>query len=90
MPVPGPRVLSYPNQRQARVMRRAYHRRVLCAATCDRLRIMRRAEGTFNLDRFDHEALYDNREGVKLAPAHVRKTFIVPAGGQSSTHDYGR
>jgi hypothetical protein len=26
--------------------------RVLYAATCDRLRIMR-AEGTFNLDRFD-------------------------------------
>ncbi len=63
-------------------------RRVLCAAACDRLRIMRRAEGTFNLDRFDDEAPYDNREGVKLAQAHIRKTLIVPDGGQSSTLDY--
>jgi hypothetical protein len=63
-------------------------RRVLCAATCDRLRIMRRAEGTFNLDRFDDEAPHDNREGVKLAQAHIRRTFIVPDGGQSSTLDY--
>ncbi len=65
-------------------------RRVLCAATCDRLWIMRRAEGTFNLDRFDDEAPYDNREGVKLAPAHIRKTLTVPDGGQSSTLDYER
>jgi len=49
---------------------------------------MRRAEGTFKLDRFDDEAPYDNREGVKLAPARIRKTFIVPAGGQSGTLDY--
>ena len=62
--------------------------RVLCAAACDRLRIMRRAEGTFNLDRFDDEAPYDNREGVKLAPAHIGKTFIIPDGGQSCTLDY--
>jgi hypothetical protein len=63
-------------------------RRVLCAATCDRLRIMRRAEGTFNPDRFDDEAPYDNREGVKLALAHIRKTFIIPDGGQSCALDY--
>ena len=63
-------------------------RRVLCAATCDRLGIMRRAEGTFNLDRFDDEAPYDNCEGVKLAPAQIRKTSIVPDGGQSRTLDY--
>ena len=49
---------------------------------------MRRAEGTFKLDRFDDEAPYDNREGVKLAPAHIRKTFIVPDGGRSRTLDY--
>ena len=63
-------------------------RRVLCAATCDRLRIMRRAEGTFNLDRFDDEAPYGNREGVKLAPAHIGITFIIPDGGQSCALDY--
>jgi hypothetical protein len=48
---------------------------------------MRRAEGIFNLDRFD-EAPCDTREGVKLAPAHIRRTLIVPDGGQSSTLDY--
>jgi hypothetical protein len=35
--------------------------RVLCAATCDRLRIMR-AEGTFKLDRFDAEAPYEGAQ----------------------------
>ena len=49
---------------------------------------MRRAEGTFNLDRFDDEAPYGNREGVQLAPAHIGKTFIIPDGGQSCTLDY--
>ena len=39
---------------------------------------MRQAEGTFNLDRFDDEAPYGNREGVKLARAHIGKTFIIP------------
>jgi hypothetical protein len=49
---------------------------------------MWRAEGTFNLDRFDDDAPYGNREGGKLAQAQIRRTFIVPDGGQSRTLDY--
>ena len=63
-------------------------RRVLCAATCDRLRIMRRAEGTFNLDRFDDEAPHDNREGVTLTQPVTRRTLIVADAGQSGTLGY--
>ena len=37
---------------------------------------MRRAEGTFSLDRLDGEAPYDDREGVKLAPAHISTTHV--------------
>jgi hypothetical protein len=49
---------------------------------------MRRAEGTFKLDRFDDEARCDNREGVKLGQAHISRTLIVPDGGQCCTLDY--
>jgi Protein of unknown function (DUF3224) len=58
--------------------------RVLYAATCDTLRIMR-AEGTFNLDRFDDEAPYDDREGVQLSRAHISKTFRGDLAGTSET-----
>jgi len=50
--------------------------RVLCAATCARLRIMR-AEGTFSLNRFDDEARHDDR----LRGAG--QIIIGPDGGHS-------
>lgn len=46
---------------------------------------MRRAEGTFNLDRFDNEAPYDDWEGVQLARAHISKTFQGDLAGSSET-----
>jgi len=46
---------------------------------------MRRAEGTFSLDRFDDEAPYDDREGVRLARAHISKTFQGDLAGTSET-----
>jgi len=58
---------------------------VLFAATCDRLGLMRRAEGTFNLDRFDDEAPYEDREGVQLTRAHIGKTFQGALTGTSET-----
>ena len=36
---------------------------------------MRRAEGTFSLDRLDDEVPYDDRERVKLARADISKTY---------------
>jgi hypothetical protein len=33
------------------------------------------AEGTFDLDRFDDQPPHDDRDGVKLARAHISKTF---------------
>ncbi len=36
---------------------------------------MKRAEGTFGLDHLDEEVPYDDRERVKLAPAHISKTY---------------
>jgi Protein of unknown function (DUF3224) len=44
-----------------------------------------RAEGAFNLDRFDDEAPYDDRDGVKLARAHISKTFRGDLAGTSET-----
>jgi len=70
---------------------------VLFAATCDRLGIMRRAEGTFNLDRFDDEAPYEDREGVQLTRAGTGELsgirgagqiIIGPDGGHFCTLDY--
>ena len=46
---------------------------------------MQRAEGTFDLDRFDDEAPYDDREGVKLSRAHIGKTFQGDLAGTSET-----
>jgi hypothetical protein len=44
---------------------------------------MQRAEGTFTLDRFDDEAPHDDQDGVKLAPAHITKTFQGDLTGTS-------
>ena len=45
---------------------------------------MQRAQGTFSLDRFDDEAPYD-QDGVKLARAHITKTFQGDLTGTSET-----
>jgi Protein of unknown function (DUF3224) len=44
-----------------------------------------RAEGAFSLDRFDDEVPYDDRDGVKLARAHISKTFRGDLAGTSET-----
>ena len=36
---------------------------------------MRRAEGTFRLDRLGGVPPYDDRDGVKFARAHISKTY---------------
>jgi hypothetical protein len=46
---------------------------------------MDRAEGTFDLDRFDDQPPYDDRDGVKLARAHITKTFHGDLTGTSET-----
>ena len=46
---------------------------------------MERAEGTFSLDRFDDEPPYDDQDGVKLARAHISKTFQGDLTGTSET-----
>jgi hypothetical protein len=46
---------------------------------------MAKAEGTFNLDRFDAEDPYDDHDGVKLARAHISKTFSGDLVGTSET-----
>jgi Protein of unknown function (DUF3224) len=46
---------------------------------------MSRAEGTFGIDRFDAEQPHDDREGVKLARAHITKTFRGDLAGNSET-----
>jgi Protein of unknown function (DUF3224) len=45
---------------------------------------MDRAEGTFDL-RFDDEPPYSDRDGVKLARAHISKTFHGDLTGTSET-----
>lgn len=46
---------------------------------------MTRAEGTFTIDRFDAEPPYDDQDGVKLARAHITKTFAGDLVGNSET-----
>jgi Protein of unknown function (DUF3224) len=46
---------------------------------------MRKAEGTFDLDRFDEESPHDERDGVRLARAHITKTFHGDMVGTSET-----
>ena len=46
---------------------------------------MQRAQGTFSLDRFDDEPPYDDQDGVKLARAHITKTFQGDLTGTSET-----
>ena len=44
---------------------------------------MATAEGTFSLDRFDAEDPYDDHDGVKIARAHISKTFAGDLAGTS-------
>jgi hypothetical protein len=53
--------------------------------TCARLAGMAKAEGTFNLDRFDAEDPYDDQDGVKIARVHISKTFTGDLVGTSET-----
>jgi hypothetical protein len=46
---------------------------------------MSRAEGTFDIDRFDTKDPYEDRDGVKLARAHITKTFHGDLIGNSET-----
>ena len=46
---------------------------------------MPRAEGTFDMDRFDTEKPYDERDGVTLNRAHITKTFHGDLEGGSET-----
>ena len=46
---------------------------------------MSRAEGTFDIDRFDTKDPYEDRDGVKLARAHITKTFHGDLAGNSET-----
>ena len=46
---------------------------------------MPRAEGTFDIDRFDTEKPYDQRDGVTLTRAHITKTFQGDLTGTSET-----
>ena len=46
---------------------------------------MSRAEGTFDIDRFDTQDPHDDRDGVKLARAHITKTFHGDLAGTSET-----
>ncbi len=46
---------------------------------------MSRAEGTFDLDRFDAEPPHEDRDGVSLARAHITKTFHGDLTGASET-----
>ena len=43
------------------------------------------AEGTFDLDRFDDQPPHDDRDGVRLARAHITKTFHGDLAGTSET-----
>jgi hypothetical protein len=46
---------------------------------------MTRAEGTFDIDRFDTQGPHDDRDGVTLARAHITKTFHGDLAGTSET-----
>jgi hypothetical protein len=46
---------------------------------------MSRASGPFDLDLFDDKPPYDDRDGVKLARAHIVKTFHGDLAGTSET-----
>ena len=46
---------------------------------------MTRAEGTFDIDRFDTQEPHDDRDGVTLARAHITKTFHGDLAGTSET-----
>ena len=50
---------------------------------------MAKAEGTFNLDRFEAEDPYDDHDGVKIARAHISKTFSGDLVGTSETDMIG-
>jgi hypothetical protein len=46
---------------------------------------MGKAEGTFDIDRFDTHDPHDDRDGVELARAHITKTFHGDLAGASET-----
>ncbi|HAW10089.1 MAG: DUF3224 domain-containing protein [Candidatus Dormibacteria bacterium] len=46
---------------------------------------MPRAEGTFDIDRFDTEKPHDEHDGVTLTRAHITKTFHGDLAGGSET-----
>ena len=46
---------------------------------------MPRAEGTFDIDRFDTEKPHDVEDGVTLTRAHITKTFRGDLTGSSET-----
>ena len=46
---------------------------------------MSQAEGTFNLDGFDDEPPHHDRDGVKMARAHITKSFHGDLVGTSET-----
>ena len=55
------------------------------SAPCGKVAGMSRAEGTFDIDRFDTQDPHDDRDGVKLARAHISKTFYGDLAGTSET-----
>jgi hypothetical protein len=55
------------------------------SAPCGKVADMSRAEGTFDIDRFDTKDPYEDRDGVKLARAHITKTFHGDLVGNSET-----
>src|SRR6266550_9134669 len=57
----------------------------LLSAPCGKVAGMSRAEGTFDIDRFDTQDPHDDRDGVKLARAHISKTFHGDLVGTSET-----
>jgi Protein of unknown function (DUF3224) len=46
---------------------------------------MSKAEGTFDIDRFDAQDPYEDRDGVQLARAPIKKTFHGDLAGGSET-----
>lgn len=46
----------------------------------------KRATGTFNLDRWEPEPPYDERDGMKLTRIYIAKSFRGDLEGTSDTH----
>jgi Protein of unknown function (DUF3224) len=52
---------------------------------CGTVAGMSTAKGTFDIDRFDAQDPYEDRDGVRLARAHITKTFHGDLAGGSET-----